>query len=36
MEREKREHAERLSIGAMAARGDPKAIKKTLKEWAKE
>lgn len=30
--RRKRETAEALSIGAMAARGDPKELKKQIKE----
>lgn len=33
--REKREAAQALGIGAMAARGEPREVKKTLKEWSK-
>lgn len=32
----KSEAAQSLSIGAMAARGDPKDVKKRLQEWSKE
>lgn len=34
MERKKREAAQHLSIGALASRGDPKEVKKTLKDWS--
>lgn len=34
--RQKFEAAQSLSIGAMAARGDEKELKKRLKEWSKE
>jgi hypothetical protein len=34
--RRKAEAAEQLSIGSMAARGDPKAVKKQLQKWRKD
>lgn len=33
---ERRRKASELSIGFMAARGDPKDVNKTLKDWSKE
>lgn len=34
--RRRREAAERLSLTALAAQGDNKAIRKQLKEWQKD
>lgn len=34
--KDKRDAAKRLSINAMAARGDHKVVKSKLKEWTQE
>ena len=31
-----RDRAEQLSLGATASRGDPKAIRRTLRDWKRQ